>query len=832
MKLCPICVTSYPDGNRTCPTHGTLLVDAEELPQGTMIRDCYRIERVIGKGGMGTVYLAEHVLLGEQRALKFLSNALAANPQFLQRFLQEARAASKLRHPNIAATLELGQAEGGSLYISMEFVDGPSLRTVLKSSPQGLQPERAFAIARGVAEGLGAAHAKGMVHRDVKPENILLGSILTTGQSAGAPIEIPKVVDFGIVALSDSSSHLTQTGQQLLTAEYAAPEQWRGALASSLDGRTDFYSLGCVLFEMLTGRQPFQSQTFEGWYQHHLYDAPPTPSSLRPDLGRIRGLDALVAQLLAKDRDYRPRDAAAFVAMIDAVTAAMAGTQKYTPEAARQQEAQPTEAIPRTVTPARTPSAQEWTPVAAAASQAAFQAPSQASAPLSQTPPSQGGYTTPTPQASYQQPVYPQQPQASFAQPSGLPLRTPPPARKQSSIRMGVLSLILGAFLVVTIGVVGVFVYLRKKPEPQPAQSDTAAAQSANTPASEATPGLAPSDIAPAADLPPSNSSPSGSKQPAGKNPGAVPVNPHPAPNSASPTDPVSLAARAIALYNEKNYTEAAALLTQACSGGQADSCDYLGYAYAHKLGVSQDFAQATRAYQKGCDSGSAAACSHLGAIFQSGTGVGEDSARARTLFTKACDRGFAEGCLSLGRMYQSKVDGGQDLARAATAYNKACNGGSMAGCNSLGSMYQHGQGAEADMAKALSLYEKACDHNLPDGCNNLGYMYQQNVGVERDYTRAASYYEKACNGGNAFACNNLGIMYQDPEGVPQDYAKSATLYTKACDGGSSNGCSDLGELYRRGLGVAKDSEKARTYLSKGCDMGNQFGCQHLKLVE
>ncbi|HTJ29361.1 MAG TPA: serine/threonine-protein kinase, partial [Acidobacteriaceae bacterium] len=236
MKLCPICSNTYPDGHRTCPTHGTLLVDSEELPAGSMIRDCYRIERVIGKGGMGTVYLAEHVLLGEARALKFLSTALAANPQFLQRFLQEARAASKLRHPNIAATLELGQAEGGSLYICMEFVDGPSLRSLLKASPQGLAPERAFAIARGVVEGLGEAHAKGMVHRDVKPENILLGSSV---DHAGNRIEIPKVVDFGIVALSDSSSHLTQTGQQLLTAEYAAPEQWRGASASSLDGRTD-----------------------------------------------------------------------------------------------------------------------------------------------------------------------------------------------------------------------------------------------------------------------------------------------------------------------------------------------------------------------------------------------------------------------------------------------------------------------------------------------------------------------------------------------------------------------------------------------------------------
>ena len=821
MKLCPICATSYPDGNRTCPTHGTLLVDSEELPAGTMIRDCYRIVRVIGKGGMGTVYLAEHILLGEERALKFLSTALAANPQFLQRFLQEARAASKLRHPNIAATLELGQAEGGSLYICMEFVDGPSLRAILKASPQGLAPERAFAIARGVAEGLGAAHAKGMVHRDVKPENILLGTV----ESAGIHAEIAKVVDFGIVAMSDSSSHLTQTGQQLLTAEYAAPEQWRGAAASSLDGRTDFYSLGCVLFEMLTGRQPFQSTTFEGWYQHHLYDAPPTASSLRPELARIRGLDALLAQFLAKDRDHRPHDAATFVAMLDAVTTAMAGTRKLTPEPARPESTPPTAAINRTVpsAPIASPSAPEWAPVAQ---------------PPSHIPP--GNYATPAPpQANYAPASFANtpQPQSTFSQhqpQTGLPSHLPPPARKQSSIRTGVLFAILGTFLVLTIGVVGAFIYLRKKQEPQPAQADTAAT---TTTQPDSTPGASPTDTPPAADLPPitTTTTPptsSSTAHPATETHNTPPPNTHTPVTTALPTDPVSIAARAIALYNEKNYSEAAALLAQACSGGQADSCDYLGYAYAHKLGVAQDYTRATSAYQKGCDSGSAAACSHLAAMFQNSTGVGQDSQRARTLYTKACNGGVVEACQTLARMYQSKVEGGQDLARAATFYGKACNGGNMAGCNSLGSMYQHGQGTETDLAKALSLYEKACDHNLADGCNNLGYMYQQKVGVERDYIKAASFYDKACNGGNAFACNNLGIMYQDSEGLTQDYAKAAGLYGKACTGGSSNGCSDLGELYRRGLGVPKDTEKARGYLSKGCDMGNQWGCEHMKLVQ
>jgi serine/threonine protein kinase/TPR repeat protein len=804
MKLCPICATSYPADYRNCPTDGTLLVGTEELAPGTIVRDCYRIVRTLGKRGMGTVYLAEHTLMGEPRALKFLSSTLASNPNFVQRFLQEARAASKLRHPNIAATLELGQAEDGSFYISMEYVDGPSVRALMQRSPQGLPPARVFGIVRGVAEALGAAHAKRMVHRDIKPENILLA---TTPEG-----EIPKVVDFGIVALNDGGSSLTQTGRPLLTAEYAAPEQWRGAVpAAELDGRTDLYSLGCMFFEMLTGQLPFHAETYEGWFEQHVYALPPSPSFVRPELARFAGLDALVLHLLAKDRDGRPAHVRAFLDDLDLVVAQGSGTRSLHREPTRSDlfvtGAGLAQTGPAQSSPARQPGMNQQPNPVAHAGLAPFSEP------------------------VYSKPVYVEPVHA-------MPVSRVPSQPPASSVNRGVLFAVLGSFLLLTIGVVAAFLWMSRGRGSRADQSSQAEQSSQQRPA-ELTP-QAPIDsgsvtVPGSAVVPPQATQ----SQP----PSSQPVSPQPA-NSrgqshlqpatktpAVPADPVTIAAKAIALYNQKDYAGAGSLLAQACATGQADSCDYLGLMYQHNLGFGQDYARAQSFYDKGCQSGSMAACSHLANLYTNHLGVNQDYERALALNTRACNGDYAEACQNLGAMYQFKKGVAQDFARAISLYGKACNKGNMSGCNSLGVLYQHSLGVEQDYAKAVALYGRACEAAIADGCNNLGYMYQHAMGVEQDYARAASLYGKACDGGNAFACNNLGIMYQSKQGVDQDFARAATYYAKACAGGSSNGCSDLGDLYRTGSGVAKDAVKARTYLSKGCSMGNQWGCEHLKQV-
>jgi len=311
MKTCPQCDTGYPDSYSTCPTHGVPLNEIRDLKPGMIIRQSYRIIRKLGHGGMGAVYLAQHLLMNEPRALKFLAAEYSLNQDFTARFLREVRTLRQIRNRNVVDCGDLEAAEDGSLFFSMEFVDGPDLRKFLHESPKPFNIPLALNIIRQVAEGLGAAHAKGMVHRDIKPENVLM-----TRDKSGW---VPKIADFGIVATKESSTFNTRTGGTLLTMFYAAPEQWRGTPAAELDGRTDLYALGGLLFEMLTGRTAFHAENYEGWSWQHQNTPPQPPSILRPDLAHWQGLDALVLRLLAKNRNDRPKDVAELLTLLDAV---------------------------------------------------------------------------------------------------------------------------------------------------------------------------------------------------------------------------------------------------------------------------------------------------------------------------------------------------------------------------------------------------------------------------------------------------------------------------------------------------------------------------------
>jgi serine/threonine protein kinase len=302
MKTCPVCDTDYPDQHTNCPTDGAVLIVSHELSAGSVVRGKYRILRKLGQGGMGVVYLAEDLLMGVQVALKFLAGELSKDPKFIKRFRNEARAAYRLRHPNIVEVISLDQAEDGSLFIAMEYVEGASLRSYHGDAEFAQPVERALGIAREIASGLAAAHAQGTVHRDIKPENILLAR----GNDGR---EHAKILDFGIAAMAESVTRVSMTHGILLTPGYAAPEQWLEMPAAEMDGRTDSYALGCVLYEMLTRRAPFHAHNTAGWMKQHLEDAPQPPSQLRRDLADWVGLDELVLRLLAKNREDRPGDA-------------------------------------------------------------------------------------------------------------------------------------------------------------------------------------------------------------------------------------------------------------------------------------------------------------------------------------------------------------------------------------------------------------------------------------------------------------------------------------------------------------------------------------------
>ena len=252
----------------------------------------YRIERLIGRGGMSAVYLAEQIRLKRKVALKVLSPELAQDERFRERFIRESELAASLDHPNVLPIHEAGEQDG-RLYIAMRYVDGMDLKTLLdREGP--LDPDRVVTIIGQVASALDAAHAEGLVHRDVKPGNILL-----TRTTGSIPPEHVYLADFGLTKRAASDSGLTGTGVFAGTLNYAAPEQFEGG---PLDARTDVYSLGCVLFECLTGDLPFRKEQDAALMHAHLHASAPRATTLRPDLPSAA--DDVVAKALAK----RPSD--------------------------------------------------------------------------------------------------------------------------------------------------------------------------------------------------------------------------------------------------------------------------------------------------------------------------------------------------------------------------------------------------------------------------------------------------------------------------------------------------------------------------------------------
>jgi len=312
MKLCPICLSEYSDEHTTCPSDNARLIETKEWQPGQMVaNNKYLIVAKIGRGGMGTVFKASHVALDEIRALKLMDPQFARDPQFVARFRNEAKAARRLSHPNAVHVDDLDQSDDGSLFIAMEFVDGVSLRQLLTATKGPIQLARALSITRCIAEALGAAHALGMVHRDIKPDNILLGR-----DASGR--EIPKLADFGIVAIREAAF---QSLRSPMTPAYASPEQRQGMKASELDGRADLYALGMTLYEMLTGRLPFDAHTEEDWKRAHLEETPLPPSTYSRELEGKADVDNLVLQLLAKDREMRPADANALIRELNLIEA-------------------------------------------------------------------------------------------------------------------------------------------------------------------------------------------------------------------------------------------------------------------------------------------------------------------------------------------------------------------------------------------------------------------------------------------------------------------------------------------------------------------------------
>jgi hypothetical protein len=251
----------------------------------------YSIEGVLGRGGMGVVYLAEQPELGRKVAIKVIAPALASDPAYLERFKHESRLAAAIEHPNAIPIYEAGVADGEIPYLVMRYVDGLDLATVIRRQGK-LEPARAARIVEQVSGALDEAHAAGLVHRDVKP-----GNVIVEERRGG---EQAYLTDFGLTKQMDATSGVTATGRWVGTIDYAAPEQIK---AGHVDARSDVYALGCVLFIALTGKLPFEREADVAKLYAHINDPPPAPSGVAE--GVPPQLDTVVARALEKDPERR-----------------------------------------------------------------------------------------------------------------------------------------------------------------------------------------------------------------------------------------------------------------------------------------------------------------------------------------------------------------------------------------------------------------------------------------------------------------------------------------------------------------------------------------------
>ncbi|MBI5502825.1 MAG: protein kinase [Deltaproteobacteria bacterium] len=297
MRVCPECHRQYDDTVQFCIADAAklLIVGApEEDPfLNQVIGGKYRVEKKIGEGGMGKIYLGRHVTLGKRFAIKTLHADFTRNTEALERFRREAITTAQLEHPHILGMADMDQMDDGTAYIVMEFLDGKEMRSLL-NEVQVLPVPRAVHIFAQVCRALAAAHDKNIVHRDMKPENVFLV------EREGDP-DFVKVLDFGISKIRMAGSKLTQTGMVIGTPHYMSPEQARGD--PSLDHRSDIYTLGAMLYEALTGALPVQAENSTGVLVKILTEEPVRPTALNPQISPP--LEGVILRAMAKDPNLR-----------------------------------------------------------------------------------------------------------------------------------------------------------------------------------------------------------------------------------------------------------------------------------------------------------------------------------------------------------------------------------------------------------------------------------------------------------------------------------------------------------------------------------------------
>ena len=322
MKVCPRCFTRFPDGERFCLHDSSVLVEEEDIARlGTSIGN-YQLNKILGRGGMGTVYSGEHIYIKKAVAVKVLHPQFARYQEAIHRFLREARAATSINHANIVDVTDFGILADGPVYFVMEYLEGKSLEDLIEKEG-AVELHRALNVANQIALALEAAHAVGVIHRDLKPDNIMLlkkpgrrdivrmapdQSWITEREES---YDFVKVLDFGIAKVLVQDELLADTVQGAVfgTPEYMSPEAARG---EDVDQRADVYSLGVILFDMLCGRPPFEAPQSSEVLSMHIHANPPSPREFAPHREITEMAEAVILKAMQKDPARRYQDMTEF----------------------------------------------------------------------------------------------------------------------------------------------------------------------------------------------------------------------------------------------------------------------------------------------------------------------------------------------------------------------------------------------------------------------------------------------------------------------------------------------------------------------------------------
>jgi tRNA A-37 threonylcarbamoyl transferase component Bud32 len=298
MPYCPTCNGRFNEGT-FCPKDGTALLPDGEQKQtmiGQVIGGRYRLSKLLGQGGMGEVYLAQHIHITKKVAVKLLHPEIGSNQEAVARFRQEAQSASSIGHDNIVTIDDFGTMPDGRVYLCMEFLQGQAMSDLMQA-PGGLDLATTIDLMSQVCDGLAVAHDKDIIHRDMKPENVFV-----TRRSDGSLLA--KILDFGIAKVTgnEGNENLTKTGTVFGTPHYMSPEQ---AMGQKVDARADVYSVGVMLFELTTGQVPFKAESFMGILSQHIVKPPPAPSSVNPNRRVPPSLEELILKAMSKEVDRR-----------------------------------------------------------------------------------------------------------------------------------------------------------------------------------------------------------------------------------------------------------------------------------------------------------------------------------------------------------------------------------------------------------------------------------------------------------------------------------------------------------------------------------------------